>query len=259
MPGKGYWRSKPPADSQIDRSHPLAQGLIGHWAMNESSGIFLNDWAYGNNGSLNGTVSWKSGKLGSNVPIFDGSTTFMSVAHSNSFDLSKPFSCVLWFNSTSIATTQTVGSRGPTGADAAGRKEWGIFSSKLYYNAFGGGIVGAGATTLLSNTWYQFACVYDGATIYNCLNGRLDGSGAQASTADNAAHVVHFGNSKTASNFLVGQLDNVSFYSRALTLIEVEWLYSEPFAAFAPPVWRRYFVPSGQAPRSMHQFRQRVA
>lgn len=33
------WTSKPPLGTPIDRSHPLAQGVIGAWALNEGAGV----------------------------------------------------------------------------------------------------------------------------------------------------------------------------------------------------------------------------
>ncbi len=40
---KRYWNTKPPLGSTLDYSHPLSQGLVGCWLMNERGGALASD------------------------------------------------------------------------------------------------------------------------------------------------------------------------------------------------------------------------
>ena len=55
---------KPPLGVQINRSHPLAQGLVGAWIMNEGSGSRISDLSmFGNYGSAINGNSWIGGGI----------------------------------------------------------------------------------------------------------------------------------------------------------------------------------------------------
>jgi hypothetical protein len=54
----GYWGSrKPPFGTPVDRSHPLSQGLIGCFPLNEGGGGSVGDAVYGDTAAFHG-ASW---------------------------------------------------------------------------------------------------------------------------------------------------------------------------------------------------------
>lgn len=59
------WRDKPPCGTPIDRSRPLAAGLVRAWTLNEGQGIAFADAATGVVDSASGTtLSWESTPYG---------------------------------------------------------------------------------------------------------------------------------------------------------------------------------------------------
>ena len=50
---------KPPIGATLDKSHPLADGLVGAWLMNEGGGLVAHDLSgNGNDGTFGGNVDW---------------------------------------------------------------------------------------------------------------------------------------------------------------------------------------------------------
>ncbi len=67
------WIQKPPLGTPINWGHPLAQGLVGCWLMNEGGGLYAFDSSGRNNkGALTNLPLWYPGKSGTALS-FDGS------------------------------------------------------------------------------------------------------------------------------------------------------------------------------------------
>jgi len=69
---------KPTRGIRLNKSHPLARGLVGCWLFNEGSGGQVYDLSgNGGDGTITGAV-WSAGKFGSALD-FDGGTDVISV------------------------------------------------------------------------------------------------------------------------------------------------------------------------------------
>ena len=61
---------KPPLGTQLNYSHPLSQGLVGYWLMNEGSGNQLNDLSLnGNDLAFYNTPQWVTGESGRAIEL----------------------------------------------------------------------------------------------------------------------------------------------------------------------------------------------
>jgi hypothetical protein len=93
----------------LDRSHPLARGLVGWWPLNEGGGTRVADvGSYQNPGAFgnitpSSTSGWSGGPHGRAVR-FDGSDDIISVPHSASLALTGDMSACAWVNVTSVAS-----------------------------------------------------------------------------------------------------------------------------------------------------------
>lgn len=103
---------KPPAGSQIDLSHPHAQGLISSWDMLEEGSFVIRDNVPGSNGETDGVVSdtilWRPGGAmgtvgtqgvipahGTSLTSIGVNTKFISVANNTRYNKTK-FSMEVW-------------------------------------------------------------------------------------------------------------------------------------------------------------------
>ena len=79
-------------------------GLVAHWKFDEGSGTTASDASgNGNTGTLINGPQWTAGKVG-NALYFDGIDDVITVADSNSLDLSSAFTLSAWVNPASTST-----------------------------------------------------------------------------------------------------------------------------------------------------------
>ena len=83
-------------------------------------------------------------------------------------------------------------------------------------------------TTLSIDTWYHVVFVRDGAKLTIYLNASADGTVTGSYTGGATSNVTYLGTSvrSSSSDFLDGAMDEVGFWSRALTSTEITTLYN---------------------------------
>lgn len=239
---------KPLPGAQLDRTHPLAQGLVGCWLMNEGGGLSVHDYSGNDNSGLleNGPV-WSPGVDGW-ACAFPG-TTDSARLPAASFPNGDAWSFVVRMQMTAKASIDM----------------WQPFVSYLHYNADGGMMLrtfgtkfpsqiilqfGKSVTSvsgaLYQNVWYDLCVTYKDAhsTVYQ--------DGVVVLEVDRTyvpATVDYLRLARRQSNSGTGVADysycSISCYAnwdRALTADEVAWLAAEPYAMFVrPDRWRRVF------------------
>jgi hypothetical protein len=79
-----------------------------------------------------------------------------------------------------------------------------------------------GNTTLATNTWYHVAATWDGATVKIYVNGVLDMTPvSRTGTISTDTRPVYLGGRWGNTDVTNGSVDDVRFYSRALTQPEI--------------------------------------
>lgn len=220
---------KPPLGAQLQFGHPLSQGLVGCWLMNEGSGSIVNDLSEnGQTGTMTGAI-WAAGKFGPCIS-FDGTDDGISCP---SFVSSTAISVSLWIYPTANAISYWVAKY-----NLAATTGWILLQltsgEVRWYTR------GSGTDTYLSvaslyalNAWNHVVATYDGATRALYLNGRLKGSETNTEGLQNStAYPVRMGLRDDSAADFTGLIDSVQIYNRALTATEVMQLYVEPFCMF---------------------------
>ena len=70
--------------------------LVGYWTFDEGVGSAAKDYSgYANDGTVVGTPTWTSGKLGSSMD-FNGAASYVNVPDSNSLDISNTLTISAW-------------------------------------------------------------------------------------------------------------------------------------------------------------------
>jgi len=202
---------------------PLTTGLVGSWKFDEISGTTAADVSGSNNtGTLAGTPTWTSGKIGNALNF---------VATNDKVQTSGPlltgtgdFTLSAWVNAAGDAARPgyimgNYGLGNPNGV------EFYIYQNKL--TLYIQGLVQSSAGSIQADTWYYVTATRQNGVIQLYINGVQNGNGTLAnSIAGSQNWAIGNGPDYTSERF-EGRIDEVRVYNKALTGAEV--------LALAPP------------------------
>lgn len=255
---------KPPfGQARLKQGHPLNQGLVGWWLMNEGGGLKAYDLSgKGNHGTLTNGPTWTTGKRGPAIS-FDGTNNYINLGTAvgpaaGSFSVSfwergdfpfgkrfTPFISNRLSSSPHSGFVITQDYSAPTGYL---RFQLNDASAPHDFNF--------GTINVLDNKWHHIVLSVNRssnrASIF--VDSRVDiadldisaVSGTIAST--NPVEIGHdFYSDVYGADYFLGSIDDVRIYNRALSAGEIQSLYSDSLAALEPLpsiIW----APSAGAP-----------
>lgn len=279
MPGSNFWgRTKPPPGTQLDRDHPLIQGLELWLPMSEGQGGVLHDvvgrQGVGHrDGTLHGGNLWTNGRFGGraiglgpgtydngqyDVSTFDNPTAQwvdIGANHGLPVGPNQAYSFSIWFNWVNdTAPAQTLIGGGFNNVPFT----IGLQHNPGYYvtYSYGGGTASGAFITndinpaIVLKKWHHLVVIDNGLGLANSCTVLVNGivqtfasteTGTRTSTFDQYGISLGSYNPFQDSPY-GGLLDNFMLWSKAIPVAEAQKLHSEPFALFAPPTWRRYFI-----------------
>ncbi len=217
-----------------------ASGLVGYWRLDETSGTIAADSSgSGNSGTLEMGPVWTSGRVNGAVS-FDGVDDHINVGDPASGVLdfgTGSFSYMAWVNLTAGgSTTQKIIMKGGTGPTTPGYEL--LFSSGAVRAAVSDGTarpVAPFTMELRDGTWHHVAAVVNRSS--NFLILYVDGvQRAQTSIAGGGSvsttQPLRF---SLATSPLLGKIDEVLVYNRALTGSEITDVYNAGIADTTAP------------------------
>ncbi|MBU0757598.1 MAG: PGF-pre-PGF domain-containing protein [Nanoarchaeota archaeon] len=182
---------------------------------------------FGNNGVVvNATWSASSGKIGGGY-TFNGTDDYITVAHSDSLNLTKQLTVEAWVKREGIGTEQVILSKMSSvfGTD--------MFSLSFYSNNKVRLTIGAGSSceidsisAITDSNWYHIAATYDGDTklakIY--INGTLDKNDTSCliSSFIWTSDPLGIGALHDGSNKFNGSLDEMRLYNKTLSDAQIK-------------------------------------
>lgn len=210
---------------------PRAGNLVGYWKMennwNDSSG-------QGNHGAAaSGTPSFSTNaKVGSYAGSFDGSSN-VSVPDSPSLGVTTSFTIMTWIyvagpsglsswlfskNAPGFASGYGIAFAGPTG------QVW-------PHLGISGGLQNPASTgTVTFGQWNLVTVTYDGSQIVIYINDALDSTLAVAGSISPNNSPLYIGNSPgSPTELLNGLIDNLAIWDVALTLAEIQDVYTRQY------------------------------
>lgn len=243
-----YNKSIPKTGVQLNSGHPLSQGLVGYWLLNEMGGNKAYDISGRN---VDGTLT--NGPIYNNDGlIFDGNNDYVKAGVRSTIQ-GFPFTLCGWVRNTvtdtSFRTILCIGSntanRGWFTIQArpfsATTTRFGIAADN---NDLGGGTDDHQNTTNFSgSTWHFVVGVFASATdrrLY--IDGNLLASqttsvtfNAGVTTGSTFIGALNLRGSPFAGKYWLGQAKNLRIYNRALTQNEIMDLYVNPYAGILVP------------------------
>ena len=222
----------------------LARGAFNWWAGNGNANDLLSR---DDKGVLNGSVTFAQGQVGQAF-AFNGSNGYVALpgnvfpVPTTAINSVAPFSFELWFKTAAsgVILGQQEGTVAPYAATPVGHVP-AIYvgtDGRLRVQMFWGGAINptTSAGAVNNNTFRHLAVVYDGTTQTVYLDGVSIGSRALTQTPYNNLYKYQLGTGFTTnwpgagagvgwSNFN-GLIDEPTLYQRALTVAEVQSIYT---------------------------------
>lgn len=212
----------------------LANDLVGHWKLDETSGTTINA-EVGSNGTFSGaaSVSSSSGKIGTSIN-FDGTNDGISVPNSASLENFTAFTLAAWVYQTQAS--QAAASRIISKSDTVSGDNYALRLTNDNVGAsFRMEVDGDNQTDLNSNTdiqeneWTHIVGTWDGSNMRLYINGSEDSASPVAKSgtidADGKALMIGTHEDAPALRRFEGLIDDVRVYDAALSAAEVRDLY----------------------------------
>lgn len=234
---KNYRTEKPPAGSSLNFGHPLAQGLVGAWLLNEGGGKKLIDIARKNNGSLLGGYNWNGDKI-----FFGGVDGYIDLDKTITF--TNQFSITLVYGITTL-TGATIDSNMPIG----GNDTINYVQSQVTANDWRVVING----TLTDFSWtkpvyligeYVLTITRNKSNITTAYINSIPSDTGGVSKAGNFL-IDYIGKGYNNTNYTwYGNIKRCYIHNRSLQPSEIQSLYEAPYQ-MVQPIRRRFISVGG--------------
>ena len=216
---------------------PLDYGdtsLVGYWSFEEGSSSVAYDYS-GNNatGSWSGTATgtfgyYSAGKIGNYAGAFNGVNNYIAVPNASLNNFSSQFSAAVWANISNSGTYRGLITKTTGGVAAPIDTYVGSGGSTMIYFVGNGTLYQSlTSNSVVFNVWQLWVFVYDGSNMSLYLNGTLvAGPTAVTVPVTNGSSVLRIGDRIDNITPMLGLIDDVHIYNRALSATEIAALYS---------------------------------
>ncbi len=199
---------------------------VGRWDFDESSGTTVNDTSGNSNtGTWSGTgAHWTPGKIGF-AGNFNGSDDYVSVGDTTSLQLTTTGTVEAWIYPTSVSGTHVIFRKNNGSSPFDGYILYANNTDLVFRWDNTGTTNQVTASGILSaNAWYHVVGIQTGSGIQVYLNGSLVASGGSANSLTSKGYSAQIASS--ASDRLIGKIDQVRVFNYARTAAQVAWDYN---------------------------------
>jgi hypothetical protein len=217
---------------------PPTNGLVAHWALDETSGTTATDSAGTNDGTMQGGMSGTNNSVSSllnGALEFDGIDDYISISH-NAVLVPADWSLSAWFKTYGFTgdASQKIIKKRRNGSDITDynmdiNQPENVF--RCNYEVTNTFVTAENVSLLLNpGQWYFATCTYDSAT--DTLSAYLDGNLISEADGSLTPHQSTTGNLKIGQNLsgpaseFNGEIDDVRIYNRPLSYNEILRLYN---------------------------------
>jgi concanavalin A-like lectin/glucanase superfamily protein len=190
--------------------------LIGSWSFDEGMGTVAHDATpRANDGTLKGTAAWADGRIGRAL-AFDGTTSRVEVPRHPSLAVTTAFTVAMWVNLDVVTYDERIFADGYS---------FGIKINNRKPQLELGGRYAIGAYAIPVNEWHHIAVTFDKGQVIWSIDGlpialaENTFTGGDVPVAD--TYALEIGTRPEHTDVTKGRLDEVQFYSRALSAQEI--------------------------------------
>ena len=222
--------TSPVSSTPTSPSNGTDSSLVGYWKFDEGTGSTACDSSgKGNNGTLINGPLRAIGKVGGGL-YFDGIDDNVTVADSNSLDVSSSFTLSAWVNPASTSTDFR--------SILVKNYKYYLYASAAGYCGNGNPLAGFDEQTtnavcqpapLPANTWTHLAATYTGSILTLYRNGVAVATSNISKTLSPSTGTLQIGASQFGENFK-GLIDEVRVHNRGLTTTEIQALFQQDSA-----------------------------
>jgi len=210
-------------------TEPSSDGLVGWWKLDEGSGDTAADSSpQGNNGTLEGKVSWVAGHIGPYALDFDGGRVLVQDAPE--LRPTDVVSVCVWVYFSDSQDNARVVVKGGDNHETFGLEVNGSDELVFHIRDVNDNRYGASEEVLNFDEWFHIAGTFDGDVVRSYINGVLadDNNEPNDITLSQDPNDFAIGNrSDDTDREFVGIIDDVRVYSRALSQAEIAYLATD--------------------------------
>lgn len=221
----------------LDGCASCSQGLVAHFKLDESNGVAVTEQIAMHDGTTVGATAWlPGGGVDGGALALQGSG-YVRVDWGIEAVVTNAFSAMMWaqLDPSNSPNARYLSSYYWSGANNGSlMMETGSSGLRLDCRAYLGGVwANVPSVDVTPSVWHHLACVYDGAELAIYLDGAKSGAvPATGAFMTTIAVPLAIGASVrpdlTAQNSMVGLVDDVRLYARALTPTELLQLAQPP-------------------------------
>lgn len=236
----------------------LTDNLVGYWKMEEASGVRADAHST-NDLTDNNTVTSATGKIDEAADFETSNSEFLSVASSAALQANTSITVQAWVNLESEPAFAMIVTRDVDTSVREFLLSYSSISDRFSFTRLGVGEVTANDFGAVSTgTWYHLIGWYNessgelGISVNGVANSSVGTTGVV--TVGNAEFQIGAREYSGAEQYWDGLIDEVAYWKRAITSDERTELYNSG-NGLSFDDWQS----QPQAPRSIHQYRQRTS
>ncbi len=197
--------------------------IVSYWTLDENSGTTISDEFGLNDGELTGGI-WVNGISGSAIE-FNGIDEGVIIPESESLDITEQVTLTAWAKTYENKEAK-VAQKGDWEGINLGLGKWGGWKARIMMEDMNYQQLEWDEGIPLLDEWYFLALTYDGNTFKLFVNGALKASTTISGNLNNNSRDFCIGSDANTQKFFNGIIDEVGFYSHALSNQDILDLYN---------------------------------
>ena len=221
-------------------AHGANLGLAGAWLFDEGAGNKVKDSVGNNDGEIEGDLNWVNGKFGKALEFPGKGDCYVSIPYNAVFD-SDPYTITAWVKLEQTTWQYIAWQNGLTWPEAHKKRHLDIWVHKDGYVVIMWMVDGGadyaridGKTIITDGKWHHVAMSSNGKTMRLLIDGAVEGElDLGGNLVKNGEDALWIG-ARPGDVAATGVIDEVGFFSSALSETELKDVMSQGLAAFAP-------------------------